>query len=122
MRVVSTACGIVLLLATGITFGQTPPSQKAAPPAAVAPQAGKYNVNTTRMGVLLDDPASRAVLEKYIPKLIDSPDVQNATAMTLKDMQQALQAYAPDLLSDKVLAQIQADFDELPPKKPANQK
>ena len=117
MRVVSTACGITLLLAVGITGAQTPPGKKAPPPATVAPQTGKYDINTTRMGVLLDDPASKAVLEKYIPKLIESPDVQNATAMTLKDMQAALQPYAPDVLSDKVLAQIQADFDKLPPKK-----
>jgi hypothetical protein len=117
MRVVSTAYSFTLLLAVGIAGAQTSPGPKAPPPATVAPQTGKYDINTTRMGVLLDDPASRAVLEKYIPKLIDSPDVQNATSMTLKDMQAALQPYAPDLLSDKVLAQIQEDFDKLPPRK-----
>ena len=117
MRIVSTACAITFLLTIGITFAQTPSGQKAAPPPTVAPQTGKYDVATTRMGVLLDDPASRAVLEKYIPKLIESPDLQQATSMSLKDMQQALQPYSPDILSDKVLAQIQAEFDKLPPKK-----
>ena len=48
--------------------------------------------------------------------VVDSPDLQQASSMSLKDMQQAVQAYAPDLLSDKVLAQIQQDFDTLPPK------
>ena len=115
MRVVSSACGVLMLLTICVASAQ-PPSPKSDPPQSVAPQAGKYNVATTRMGVLLADPDAKAVLTKYIPKLVDSPDLQQATSMSLKDMQLALQAYAPDLLSDNVLAQIQADFDKLPPK------
>jgi hypothetical protein len=47
---------------------------------------------------------------------LDSPELENATNMSLKDMQQALQAYAPDLLSDNVLAQIQEEFGKIPSK------
>jgi hypothetical protein len=115
MRIVSPACGIGVLLSVGFACAQTPSDQKTVPTPTVARQPTKYDVATTRMGVLLADPAAKAVLAKYIPQLVDSADLQQATSMSLKDLQQALQAYAPDLLSDKVLAQIQGDFDKLPP-------
>lgn len=105
-----------MLFTVGVASAQTP-GQKSDPVQIAAPQAGKYSVATTRMGVLLADQDAKAVLTKYVPQLVDSQDLQQATSMSLKDMQQALQAYAPDLLSDKVLAQIQTDFNNLPPKK-----
>jgi para-nitrobenzyl esterase len=115
MHIASTMSGIAMLLATSLVPAQTPPAQN--PPAqAAAPQTAKYDVATTRLGVLLADAAAKAVLAKYIPQLIDSPDLQQATSMSLKDMQQSLQAYAPDLLSNKVLVQIQDEFEKLPPK------
>ena len=118
MRIVSSACGIAMLLTIGLAAAQTRPDQKTDPTPIeiVAAQSGKYDVRTSRLGVLLADPAAKAVLQKYIPQLVDSPDLQQATSMTLKDMQLALQAYAPTLLPDKVLTQVQEDFNKLPPK------
>jgi hypothetical protein len=98
-----------MLLAVFVASAQTP-SQKSDPVQIAVPQTGKYSVTTTRMGVLLADPDAKAVL-------VDSQDLQQATSMSLKDMQMALQTFAPDLLSDKVLAQIQTDFNNLPSKK-----
>jgi hypothetical protein len=105
-----------MLLAVFVASAQTP-SQKSDPVQIAVPQTGKYSVTTTRMGVLLADPDAKAVLVKYVPQLVDSQDLQQATSMSLKDMQMALQTFAPDLLSDKVLAQIQTDFNNLPSKK-----
>jgi hypothetical protein len=116
MHIVKSVCGALLLLTVCVASAQTP-SQKSDPVQIAAAQPGKYSVTTTRMGVLLGDPDAKAVLAKYVPQLIDSQDLQQATSMSLKDMQMALSAYAPDLLSDKVLAQIQTDFNNLPPKK-----
>lgn len=117
MRIVSPAYGIAMLLTVTVASAQAPSSQNTDPTQTAAPQpAKKYDVATTRLGVLLADPSAKAVIAKYIPQLVDSADLQQATSMSLKDMQLALQAYAPDLLSDKVLAQIQEEFEKLPPK------
>lgn len=118
MRIVSSVCGILMCLGAYIASAQTPPpTQKSDPVVLPAAEPGKYNVTTTRMGVLLKDPDSKAVLVKYIPQMVESQDLDQASNMSLKDMQQALQAYAPELLSDKVLAQIQGDLNKLPAKK-----
>ena len=85
MRIVSSVCGFLMLLTVGVAISQTP-SQKSNPPQSVAPQSGKYSVATTRMGVLLADPDAKAVLTKYIPQLVDSADLQQATSMSLKDI------------------------------------
>ena len=67
------------------------------------------------MGTLLADPAAKAVLAKYLPKLIENPDMaERASGMTLKEMQEALKAYAPDLITDDMLAKIDTDFAALP--------
>ncbi len=89
-----------------------------APPGAfaaqtqTAPAAGHYTTADTNLGTLLDDPAAKAVLMKYIPTLLASPQIDQGRGMTLK----AAQQYVPDQLSDKVLADIDADLAKLPSK------
>lgn len=108
MRHILIGCAATLALA-----GATPAFAAEAAP-AVAP-AAKYSTSTTQMGTLLADPAAKAVLAKYIPQLIERPDMaERASGMTLKEMQDALKAYAPDLLTDDKLAKIDADFAALP--------
>lgn len=83
-------------------------------PAGVNAQAAiHYTTATTEIGTLLDDPAAKAIIEKYIPGMTTNDQVEMARAMTLKDIQQ----YSPDQVTDKVLAEIDAAFAKLPAKK-----
>lgn len=82
---------------------------QSAPPAAAA---GHYTTATTPIGTLLDDPAAKAILVKYIPATVNNPQIDMARGMTLKDTQQ----YAPDTMTDDTLAKIDADLAKLPPK------
>ena len=98
-----------LLLATALspiaTWAQTPPATSTA--------AAHYTTQDTDLGTLLDDPAAKAVLVKYIPTIVNSDQIDMARSMTLK----SLQSYAADSLSDKTLADIDAEFATLPAKK-----
>ena len=91
-------------------FAQTTPATAPAAPAAAA--AG-YSVEDTDIGTLLDDPAAKAVLDKHIPGFSTKDQIDMARSMTLKGIQQ----YAPDMLTDKVLSDIQVDLSKLPVKK-----
>jgi hypothetical protein len=83
-------------------------------PAALAQAAGAhYSSAETDIGTILDDPAARAVVDKHIPGFSSQDQIEMARTMTLKGIQQ----YAPDKYSDKVLAEIDADFAKLPAKK-----
>jgi hypothetical protein len=69
-----------------------------------------YAVESTQLGALLDDPGAKAVLDKYIPALVNNEQIQMARGMTLRQ----LQGYAADALPDAKLTVIQADLDKLP--------
>lgn len=71
-----------------------------------------YNVENTTIGTLLDDPAAKAVLDKHLPAFMASGRTDAARGLTLKTLQQ----YAPDMFSDKALADIQVDLSKLPVK------
>jgi para-nitrobenzyl esterase len=107
MRFLPLAAGLALALASAAAFAQSAPAE----PAAAA--ADHYSTSTTPIGTLLDDPAAKAVLAKYIPEVVTSPQIDMARGMTLKDTQQ----YAPDMVSDATLAKIDTDLAKLPPKK-----
>ena len=79
--------------------------------AASAPAA--YTAEETDIGTLLDDPAARAVLDKYIPGFSAGENVDMARSMTLK----AIQQFAPDMVTDKALADIDTDLAKLAAKK-----
>ena len=72
-------------------------------------QPAAYSSSSTEIGTLLDDPAAKAVLDKHVPEMTQSDQIDMARGMTLKDVQQ----YAPDDLSDKLLAEIDADLAKL---------
>jgi hypothetical protein len=103
MRFTPLALGLVVAAAASVAFAQP----------AAAPTADHYSTSTTPIGSLLDDPAAKAVLVKYIPQVVSNPQIDMARGMTLKDTQQ----YAPDMVSDDVLAKIDADLVGLTPKK-----
>ena len=81
-----------------------------AKPAAQAPAAKpKYTSAETDIGTLLDDPAAKAIVEKHIPGMTTNEQVEMARSMTLK----AIQAYAPEDVTDERLAKIDADLARL---------
>jgi hypothetical protein len=72
-----------------------------------------YSVATTKNGTLIDDPAAAAILKAKIPTVWANEMFQSlGRDITLKEVQQ----YEP-VLTDAVLAEIQAELDKLPAKK-----
>jgi hypothetical protein len=105
MRAATFVASLVLMTtASGAAFAQ---------PASAPAAAGAYNTASTPIGALLDDPAAKAILVKYLPELATSPQIEQARALTLKDTQQ----YAPDKVTDQTLANIDAELARLPAKK-----
>ncbi len=89
-------------------------AQSPAPqPAAPAPAAIHYSTDDTDLGTLIDDPAAKAILAKYIPEILASDQIDMARGLTLR----ALQSYASDKLTDAKLAAIDTDLAKLPVKK-----
>ncbi|MFN3457996.1 MAG: hypothetical protein ACK4Z8_10525 [Novosphingobium sp.] len=78
-----------------------------AKPEATAPATKpKYTTADTDIGTLLDDPAAKAIIDKYIPGMTSNEQIEMARSMTLK----AVQAYAPDDVTDERLAKIDAEL------------
>lgn len=74
-------------------------------------QAGAhYSIEETALGWLLDDPAAKRILDEHVPGLTSSPTIALARGMTLRQMQ----GYAPDNLTDEMLAAIDAELIKLP--------
>jgi acetyl esterase/lipase len=67
---------------------------------------GKYTTSDTNVGTILDTPALRAIVDKYIPGFSSGSQIDQARPMTLKIIQQ----FSPDKVTDKALAQIDAEF------------
>lgn len=84
----------------------------AAPAIAAEAAAATQTVMTTAetdIGTLLDNPASKAVLEKYLAPLVTNPQIDMARSMTLKQ----IQGFAADQVTDEVLAKIDADLAKI---------
>lgn len=115
LELAAAALAVVALAAPAVAAEPAKPAEKAAPatpaaPAAAAKDAPKYTSEDTEIGTLLDDPAAKAIVEKHVPGFTTNEQVDMARAMTLK----AVQTYAPDSMTDAVLAAIDADFAKLP--------
>jgi para-nitrobenzyl esterase len=102
------AAALIASAVPAAAFAQAAP---ATAPAAAA--ATGYSVEDTDIGTLLDDPAAKAVVDKHIPGFSTKDQIDMARSMTLKGIQQ----YAPDMVTDKVLSDIQVDLSKLPVKK-----
>jgi len=102
-----------LIIAAALATSLTIVPVMAQTPAASASAATGYTTADTDIGTLLDDPALKAIVDKYIPGLLSGDQISMARSMTLK----AIQQYAPDKVTDGALASIDADFSKLPPKK-----
>ncbi|MDX2276645.1 MAG: hypothetical protein NW206_14430 [Hyphomonadaceae bacterium] len=64
---------------------------------------------TTPIGDLLDHPEARAILERHLPDVVSSDQIDMARPMTLK----MIQAYAPDSITDEKLAAVDAELAAL---------
>ncbi len=100
-------------LALGSGASAAAPSKPAVATPSAAPAAAHYTTADTDIGTLLDDPASKAILTKYLPDLVKSDQIDMARGMTLRSIQQ----YSSDMITDQKLAAIDADLAKLPAKK-----
>ncbi len=82
------------------------------PPPSTKTADGHFATKLSPIGDMMDDPAAKAVLNKYVPDVVGNPQIGMARGMTLL----ALRQYIPSL-TDDVLAKIDADLATLPAKK-----
>jgi len=78
-------------------------------PATALADKTTYTVDETDIGVLLDDPVARAILDKNIPGFSARDGIDQARPFTLNFIQGFPQAD----ITDAMLKAIQADFDRL---------
>jgi uncharacterized membrane protein YqiK len=107
MRNLILACSLVLT--SGAALAEAAQTPAAAPAAA-------YSTSATPMGMLLENPAAKAVLTKQLPQLMErmGDNMERVSGMTLKEIQDSLKAYAPDVLSDAKLAEIDLELAKIP--------
>ncbi|MET0586915.1 MAG: hypothetical protein ABWZ75_00200 [Novosphingobium sp.] len=82
----------------------------AADPAPASAPAPAYSTAETDIGTLLDNPATKAVLDKHMPGFSANPQIDMARSMSLKQVQQ----FAGDQMTDDVLAKVDADLAKIP--------
>lgn len=73
-----------------------------------------FSTGTSTLGDLLDNPASRAILDKHLPGISNDPQAVMGRSMTLRQ----IQPYASDKFTDTVLTSIDADLTKIAPMKP----
>ncbi len=91
----------VVVANTAPVMAETP-----APATETAETKPAYSTAETTIGVLLEDAAAKAILDKHIPGMTDNPSIAMAAGMTLK----ALQGFTGDKITDEMLVAVDADF------------
>jgi cytochrome P450 len=88
-----------------------PPEPRAKAAAEPKPAAASsLSTAATKLGALLADPASKAVLDKHLPGVSSDKRIAMAKGMTLR----SIQAFAPGQFTNEVLDAIDADLAKLP--------
>lgn len=101
---------LISAIALAAAIAMPAAAQQQEQPAAAAAQPAHYSVHTTKVGVLLDDPRTNAILQRMIPVVHANEMFQSmGRDQTLAGIQQ----YEPATLTDEMLAAIQAEFDKL---------
>ena len=95
----------LLGLAAALTFGSLSPAQAQAP----APAAALAYSSASKIGVLLDNPAAKAVLMQFIPEVVTNPQIDQGRDMPLTGIAQ----YVPQL-TPEMFAKIDAELAKLP--------
>ncbi len=100
-----------LTLALTATAGALAQSNTTADaPAPAAAPAAKPSVESTPIGDLLANPATKAVLAKDMPALLTYDGLDQIKGMTLR----AIEPYSEGKVDDALLTTVQKDFDALP--------
>lgn len=110
LSAVALAIGIAAPALAAGTVAPAPVASPSATPSAAPNATAKYSTENTDIGTLIDDPAAKAILDKYIPGLSSSDQIDMARSMTLK----SIQTYAPDMITDERLKGIDSEFAKLP--------
>ena len=111
-NLITTAALGVAAIAVPAIAAETPTAAAATAPAAAPAPKAAFSVEGTDVGTLLDNPATKAVLDKLLPGLSTNPQIDMARAMTLKQVQ----GYAPDKIKDEALVQVDAELAKIPAK------
>jgi hypothetical protein len=110
LNILGAALGAFLLASSVALAGTAEPAATKQASAQAPAKEPKYSSSATALGTLLDDPASKAILEANVPSnMFANPAVPMFRGMTLKQ----LQSFAPVILSDEVLSKIDSDFAKL---------
>ena len=101
-------------LMTGLAIATAAPASAQTAPAAPAATATAkhYTTGDTSIGTLLADPAAKAIIDKHIPGFSTNPQIEMVSNATLLQ----IQPMKPALLTDALLAAIDADLAKLPAK------
>jgi hypothetical protein len=94
----------LVLLAAAPAFAQVPET-----PAQTTP-AAKYSVQTSKLGELAANPATKAIFLKYFPEVVNHPQFNEGLDLTLPDVVQ----YLPDVVTPEKLAAMDAELKALP--------
>ena len=101
---------IRIALAAGMLAISVPAlAAEPAPAAPAAAPAAKYSTTASDIGTLVDNPATKAVLDKNLPGFADNPQISMARSMTMRQ----IQSFAADVLTDEKLAKIDAELAAL---------
>ena len=73
------------------------------PPAQASP---KYSIQTSTLGQLLDNPATKAIFEKDFPEVAHHPQISEGLGLTLPEVVQ----YLPDVVTPEKLAAMDAEL------------
>ncbi len=101
---------LVALAATALAMTLAPTLVFAADAPAAAPAAKPaFSVADSTIGDLLDNAATKAVLEKHMAPMVGNPQIDMARSMTLKQ----IQGFAPGMVTDELLAKVDADLAKI---------
>lgn len=100
---------VTALIGLPVLAAAEPVATPAPTPTPTAVAAAKFSTTESKIGDLLDNPTTKAVLDKDLPGLSTNENIDMARGMTLKQVQQ----FAPDKITDARLATVDADFAAL---------
>jgi hypothetical protein len=74
------------------------------------PAAPKYSIQTSTLGQLAENPATKAIFERYFPEVLHHPQFNEGLGLTLPDVVQ----YLPDVVTPPKLAAMDAELKAIP--------
>lgn len=99
-----------LLIALTLLAATPAMAQAPAAPVETAPATTKYSIQTSTLGDLVANPATKAILEKDFPEVAHHPQLNEGLGLTLPEVVQ----YLPDVVTPEKLAAMDAELKALP--------